>query len=82
MADKGFDALTFFVYRTLQDAGVNEAETVSKKVKAAFAEHPNWQRSEAALRELRKDVTFAVYAEVDDLDQVTQIVDNLFSLLE
>jgi hypothetical protein len=26
-------------------------------------------------------VTFAVYAEVDDLDEVTRIVDRLFSLL-
>lgn len=79
--EKGFDGLTFFVYRTLLDAGVAQAEEVSKKVKAAFVAHPNWQTSEAELRELRKEVTFAVYAEVDDLDQVTQIVDNLFSLL-
>jgi len=80
-AEKGFDGLTFFVYRMLLDAGVEGAEGVSGKVKTAFVEYPNWQASEAALRELRKEVTFAVYAEVDDLDQVTQIVDNLFSLL-
>ena len=49
--------------------------------KSAFVEHPNWRSSEAELRELRKDVTFAVYAEIDDLDQVAAIVDNLFSLL-
>jgi len=30
---------------------------------------------------LRKAVTFAVYAEEDDLDQVTRIVDRLFTLL-
>ena len=30
-AEKGFDGLTFFVYRTLLDAGVNEAEEVSKE---------------------------------------------------
>ena len=35
----------------------------------------------AELRELRKEVTFAIYAEVDDLDRVARIVDNLFSLL-
>ena len=33
-AEKGFDGLTFFVYRTLLDAGVSEAEEVSKKIKA------------------------------------------------
>jgi type I restriction enzyme R subunit len=80
-AEKGFDGLTFFVYRTLLDAGVEAAEAVSVKVKAAFVEHPNWHTSEAALRELRKEVTFAVYAQVHDLDQVTRIVDDLFSLL-
>ncbi len=80
-AEKGFDGLTFFVYRTLLDAGLADADAVSRQVKAAFAAHPNWQKSEAELRELRKEVTFAIYAEIDDLDQVTGIVDNLFSLL-
>jgi type I restriction enzyme R subunit len=81
-AEKGFDGLTFFVYRTLLDAKVANAETVSRKIKEAFAANPNWKRSEAALRELRKTVTFAVFAEMDDLDAVTQIVDGLFTLLE
>jgi len=80
-AEKGFDGLTFFVYRTLLDAGIERAEAVSKKVKSAFATHLNWRKSEAALRELRKEVTFAIVAEVDDLDHVAEIVDNLFSLL-
>ena len=80
-AEKGLDGLTFFVYRTLLDAGIAGAETVSEKIKAAFATHPNWRTSEAALRELRKEVTFAIVAEVSDLDRVTKIVDNLFSLL-
>ncbi|HUU41307.1 MAG TPA: HsdR family type I site-specific deoxyribonuclease, partial [Desulfatiglandales bacterium] len=81
-AEKGFDGLTFFVYRTLLDARVVGAEEVSGKVKEAFAEYPNWKTSEAELRELRKEVTYAIYAGVDDLDQVARIVDNLFSLLE
>jgi len=80
-AEKGFDGLTFFVYRTLLDEGMAGAEEVSGQIKTAFLGHPNWQTSEAELRELRKDVTFAIYAEIDDLDQVARIVDNLFSLL-
>ena len=80
-AEKGFDGLTFFVYRTLLEAGVVDAEEVSGQVKAAFAAYPNWQTSEAELRELRKEVTFAIYAGVDDLDQVARLVDSLFSLL-
>jgi type I restriction enzyme R subunit len=81
-ATKGFDGLTFFIYRTLLDANVGSAEDVSRKIKAAFVEYPDWKRSEAALRELRKKVTFAVYGELDDLDAVTRIVDELFTLLE
>lgn len=81
-AEKGFDALTFFVYRTLADGGLPDAEKASSQIKGAFTEHPNWQRSDAELRELRTAVTFAVYAQVDSLDQVTEIVDQLFTLLE
>ena len=75
---KGFDGFTFFVYRTLLDAGVVEAENVSSKIKAAFAEYPDWKKSEAALRDLRQKVTFAIFAEFDDPDRVTKIVDDLF----
>jgi type I restriction enzyme R subunit len=81
-AQKGFDGLTFFVYRTLLDAGVTKAEEASSKIKEAFVEHATWQTSEAALRDLRQEVTFALYAEVDDLDKVTDMVDNLFTLLQ
>ena len=81
-AEKGFDGLTFFVYRMLLDAKVSNAEAVSRKIKAAFVEYAGWKFSEAAFRELRKKVTFAVYCEMDDLDSVTRIVDELFTLLE
>ena len=79
---KGFDGFTFFVYRTLLGAGVGEAENVSSKIKAAFAEYPDWKKSEAALRDLRQKVTFAIFAEFDDPDKVTTIVDELFTLLD
>ena len=80
-ATKGYDGLTFFVYQTLQDAGSDSADEISERIKTAFSKYPNWQTSEAELRELRKDVTFAIYAEMDDLNQVTKLVDNIFSLL-
>ena len=79
---KGFDSLTFFVYGSLIEGGVDHAEAVSVQVAAAFTECPNWRVSEAERRKLRQEVTFAVCTEVDDFDQVTRIVDNLFSLLE
>ena len=79
---KGFDGLTYFVYRTLLDAGISDADGVSRKIKAAFVEYPNWMRSESELRELRKRVTFALYAEIDEIDRVASLVDELFTLLE
>ncbi len=81
-AEKGFDGLTFFVYRTILDAGIDNAEDVSKKIKQAFVDYPNWKVSENDLRELRKKVTFAIFAEMGDLDQVTALVDELFTLLD
>jgi len=81
-AGKGFDGLTYFVYRTLLDANIDEAEDVSRQIKTAFLECPNWRRSEAAMRELRKRVTFAIIRKADDVDAVTLLVDQLFSLLE
>jgi type I restriction enzyme R subunit len=81
-AAKGYDSLRYFVFSNLQESGVKDAEGVSAKVAAAFVEHPNWRQSEADLRELRKAVTFAVYAEMDDLDDVTRIVDSLFTHLQ
>jgi type I restriction enzyme R subunit len=81
-AEKSFDGLTYFVYRRLLDAKIQNTEAVSRKIRKAFTEFPNWQRSENAIRELRKQVTFAIFAETDNLDQVTAMVDELFTLLE
>lgn len=81
-AEKGFDGLTYFVYRTLLDAEIANAEEVSRTIKDAFVAFPNWKQSENSLRELRKQVTFALVAETDDLDQVAALVDALFTLLD
>ena len=81
-AKKGFDGLTYFVYRTLLDAEINNAEEVSRKVKQAFIEFPNWKKSENSLRELRKKVTFAILGNSDNLGHVTALVDQLFRVLE
>ena len=80
-AAKGFDGLTYFVYSTLLEAGIPQPEAVSQKIRAAFLEHPNWLRSEKDLRDLRQKITFALYAQEDDLDKVTSTVDHLFTLL-
>jgi len=80
-AEKGFDGLTYFVYRTLLDAKLGNAEAAAKKIKSAFVAHPNWTASEAEMRELRQQVTFAITPELDDLDQVAALVAQLFDLL-
>ena len=81
-AEKGFDGLTYFVYRTLLDEKIDNAEAVSRQIKRAFVDLPNWQKSETAQRELRKKITFAIYSQSEELDRVTGIVDYLFRLLE
>ena len=81
-AEKSFDGLTYFVYRSLLDARIENAETVSRNIRQAFSDFPNWNRSEGELRELRNTVTFAIYAETENLDRVTAMVDELFTLLE
>ncbi|MCF7765090.1 MAG: four helix bundle protein [Verrucomicrobia bacterium] len=55
-AEKTFESLTYFVYRSLLDAKIENAEAESRKIRQAFADHSNWKRSENALRELRKKV--------------------------
>ena len=81
-AAKGLDGLTYFVLCKLTDDGIPNPEPVSKKVREAFRKFPNWQRSDAELREVRKQVTFAIFAEEDDMAKVTASVDALFILLQ
>ena len=81
-AEKSFDGLTYFVYRSLLDAEISNAEVASRKIRRAFSDFPNWRLSEDALRELRKKVTYAIFEETEDLDQVTSLVNELFTLLE
>ncbi|MGH9575970.1 MAG: hypothetical protein ACRD3R_00935, partial [Terriglobales bacterium] len=80
-AAKGLDELTYFVLCKLTDDGIPNPESASRKVAAAFAKHSNWQRSEAELREVRKEVTFALFAETEDMGKVAATVEALFTLL-
>jgi type I restriction enzyme, R subunit len=80
-AAKGLDAVGYFVFRKLTDDGIKNADDVSRRVAESFTKFPNWQRSEGELRELRKQVTFALLREEDDVEKVTSIVDALFTIL-
>ena len=78
---RGYDGFTFFVYKTLEEAKVDNPDEVSKKIKSVFMEHPNWLTSEKDLREVRNKMTFALYAVIDDLDKVADVVNNLLNAL-
>lgn len=78
----GLDALTYFVQCKLADDGIADPETASRKARVAFAKFPNWRRSEAELREVRKEVTFAILAKEDDIEKATATVEALFALLQ
>jgi type I restriction enzyme, R subunit len=81
-AARGLDGLSYFVLCKLNDEGVSNADVACKKVREAFVEFPNWRRSQSELRQLRQKVTFAIFAEVDDLDKVSALVDSIFSVLQ
>jgi type I restriction enzyme R subunit len=81
-AAKGLDGLTYFVLCKLTDDGIPNPEIVSKKVRDAFAEFPNWRQSETELRELRKKVTFAMFSEEEDVEKLTATVEALFALVQ
>jgi type I restriction enzyme, R subunit len=81
VAEKGYDSLRYFVFASMQESGIDHAETVSGKIAKAFSDHPHWRESEADLREVRKAMTFAVYAEADDPDRVAMIVERLIEQL-
>ncbi|MEB3360789.1 MAG: hypothetical protein VKI42_01540 [Synechococcaceae cyanobacterium] len=53
-----------------------DPEAVSARIRSASSHHPNRQSSEAALRELRQEVTFALVAACEQLDQVTPLVEG------
>jgi type I restriction enzyme R subunit len=81
-AAKGLDSLTYFMMSKFTEEGIPNPEKVAGKVREAFENHPNWKTSEAELREARKQVTFAIFSEEDDLNKVTATVDALFTLLQ
>jgi type I restriction enzyme R subunit len=78
---RGLDNLTYFVLCKLTEDGIANPKLVSQNIAGAFKTHVHWQKSEYELRELRKKVTFAIYAQEDNMAKVTATVDALFNLL-
>ncbi|MCK9220666.1 MAG: HsdR family type I site-specific deoxyribonuclease [Bacteroidales bacterium] len=77
-SEKGFDGLTFFIYRLLIEKEIKNSDKVTKQIKEEFVNHPNWKTSEKELRELRQSVYFALLSEEDDIDKAANFVDELF----
>jgi type I restriction enzyme R subunit len=80
-AQKGFDGLTFFVYKMLSNRDFTKIDAATTQIKDLFVNHPNWKTSEKELRELRQSVYFVLLAEEDDMDKVAEFVDDLFNQL-
>jgi len=80
-AEKGFDGLTFFIYRTLLDKGFKKADEITKQIKGEFINNPNWKTSEKELRDLRTGAYYALLGEEDDIDKAAAIVEDLFNQL-
>jgi type I restriction enzyme R subunit len=77
-AEKGFDGLTFFIYRTLNDKGLSKSEEMTKQIKEEFIKNPNWKTSEKELRELRKSIYYSILTEEEDINIAASIVEELF----
>jgi type I restriction enzyme R subunit len=80
-AEKGFDDLTFFIYKKMLENEINNSEEVTKQIKEEFVNHPNWRTSEKELRDLRQAVYFALLSEEDDIDKAANLIDDLFNQL-
>ena len=80
-AEKGFDDLTFFIYKKMVDNEIKNIEEITKQIKEEFVNHPNWKESDKDLRELKQSVYFALLTELDDIDKVANIIEELFNHL-
>jgi type I restriction enzyme R subunit len=80
-AEKGFDGLTFFIYRTLLDKDFKKADEITRQIKVEFVNNPNWKTSEKEMRNLRQGVHFAVLSEEENIDKAAAIVEDLFNQL-
>jgi len=81
-AAKGLDSFTYYMLSKFTEQGIPNPGNVAEKVREAFEKHPNWKTSEAELRETRKEVTFAIFSEENDLNKVTASVEELLTLLQ
>ncbi len=80
-AEFRLDGLTYFIYNYLRECGLSDADQAGKDIKEILKEYPDWADSDKSMREARQKTTFRVCRSTDNLDKVSEIVDNLFRLL-
>lgn len=80
-SEKQFDDITYFVFKSLREEGYRNPDDIAASIKQAFGNYPYWQNSDAELRELRRDILFAMIDQGKTDDEVSQFIDNLFSYL-
>ena len=80
-AEKGMETIQYFFYDKLKEHGLRNPELASNEIKGAMRSFPNWRSSNKDRIALRKEVTFAVYRQEDDMNRVTAIVEDIFQIL-
>ena len=80
-AEKGMETVQYFFYDKLKEHGLRNPEIASNQIKEVIRRFPNWRTSDGDLRRLRKEVTYAVYSQEDDVNKVTGMVEDIFLIL-
>ena len=80
-AEKGMETIQYFFYDKLKEHGLGNPELASNQIKGAMRRFPNWRSSNIEQIELRKQVTYAVFGQEDDMNRVTAMVEDIFHIL-
>ncbi len=80
-AEKGMETVQYFFYDKLKEHGLRNPEVASNQIKEVIRRFPNWRTSDGDLRRLRKEVTYAIYSQEDDVNLVTAMVEDIFHIL-
>jgi type I restriction enzyme, R subunit len=78
---KGFDDLTFFFSKKLDEYGLSNSDNTANSFTDSFKRFPNWQQSEAETRDLRQEMYLTLLSDMDDIDKAKQIIDDLFNII-
>jgi type I restriction enzyme R subunit len=75
------DNLSFYLFKELESAGIQDAKEAGVDIKNILEEFTDWYSSEKSMREARNKITIRIYKSMNDIDKITSMVDDIFSLL-